>query len=95
MDIYRLMVVLDGKVVFAKFTNLENATKTHILHVVEYNGNWWNKHIFFRDYLNAHPETAKEYEDLKKELAEKYAANEAEYTNRKKHYVDQILAYNH
>ncbi|WP_231687658.1 GrpB family protein [Bacillus sp. CHD6a] len=58
-------VHIEGKEVFAKFSDLENLTKTHILHVVEYDGNWWNKHILFRDYLNINPSVAKEYESLK------------------------------
>ncbi len=59
-NIYHLgRVEIEGKEVFAKFSNLENLTKTHVLHVVEYGGDWWQKHIFFRDYLNEHPEVAK------------------------------------
>lgn len=88
--IYRLKVVLEGKVVFAKFSDLKNATKTHILHVVEYKGDWWNEHIFFRGYLNAHPEAATGYEDLKEILAGKYTMDEIEYTIRKKQYIDKL-----
>lgn len=59
-NIYRLKVILDGKVVFAKFTEMENLTKTHILHVVEHKRDWWNQHIFFRDFLNENPDDARE-----------------------------------
>ncbi|MCF6139171.1 GrpB family protein [Pseudalkalibacillus berkeleyi] len=85
-------VVLEGKVVFAKFSSLENLTKTHILHVVEHNGGWWKAHTFFRDYLNEHPETANAYERHKQELAERYPDNEKAYTDGKKMFVDQVLA---
>nr|AAB05373.1 glutamate-rich protein [Cytobacillus firmus] len=84
-------VQIDGKEVFAKFTDLENLTKTHILHVVEYQGDWWNEHISFRDYLNANPLVSKEYESLKKNLAEKYPNDEHSYTNEKTQFVDEIL----
>ncbi len=77
---------------FAKFSNLENLTKTHVLHVVEYGGDWWQKHIFFRDYLNEHPEVANDYEALKKELAEAFPTNERSYTDGKKVFVDGILS---
>jgi len=91
-DIYHLgRVQIEGKEVFAKFSNLENLTKTHVLHVVEYDGDWWQKHIFFRDYLNEHPEVAKQYEVLKKELAEAFPTNERSYTDGKKIFVDNIL----
>ncbi|MGM7703488.1 GrpB family protein [Pseudalkalibacillus sp. Hm43] len=89
---YRLKkVILEGKVVFAKFSSLENLTKTHILHVVEHNGSWWQEHTFFRDYLNENPETAKEYEIHKQQLAQQYPTNEKAYTDGKKVFVDQIL----
>lgn len=91
-NIYRLKVVLDGKVVFAKFSDLESLTKTHTMHVVEYKGDWWNQHVFFRDYLNQNPEVATEYEELKQELASVYANDEVTYTDKKKKFVDAILA---
>ncbi|SFB28753.1 GrpB domain, predicted nucleotidyltransferase, UPF0157 family [Lentibacillus halodurans] len=68
-DIYRLKVVLDGKVVFAKFSDLKNLTKTHIIHVVEYKGDWWNQHLFSLDFSNENPDAVREYEALKIELA--------------------------
>lgn len=90
--IYRLgRVNIEGKVVFAKFTNMEVLTKTHVYHVVEYQGSWWDKHIRFRDYLNAHPETAKEYETLKIQLAERFPTNEKEYAEAKVAFIDRVL----
>jgi GrpB-like predicted nucleotidyltransferase (UPF0157 family) len=38
---------------------------THIIHLVEYNGNEWNNKINFRDYMNSNIGKAKEYENLK------------------------------
>jgi len=91
-NIYHLgRVQIEGKEVFAKFSNLENLTKTHVLHVVEYGGDWWQKHIYFRDYLNEHPEVANDYAALKKELAEAFPTNERSYTDGKKGFVDKIL----
>ncbi|WP_409250875.1 GrpB family protein [Bacillus sp. SCS-153A] len=84
-------VNIEGKQVFAKFIDLESLTKTHILHVVEYEGKWWKEHITFRDYLNSHPSAAKEYEALKIRLAEEHPDDEAAYTSKKKQFVDNIL----
>ncbi|RXJ04574.1 GrpB family protein [Anaerobacillus alkaliphilus] len=84
-------VQIERKVVFAKFSNLETLTKTHVMHVVEYGGSWWQEHIFFRNYLNAHQEAAIEYEALKKRLARTYPNDERSYTDEKKRFVDDIL----
>ncbi|MFC4403839.1 GrpB family protein [Gracilibacillus xinjiangensis] len=50
-----------------------------------------DQHIFFRDYLNDHPEAAKEYGALKKKLAFTFPNDESAYTNEKKKFVDEIL----
>ncbi|WP_018922656.1 GrpB family protein [Salsuginibacillus kocurii] len=85
-------VQIEGKEVFAKFSDLEAATKTHILHVVEYEGEWWQQHTFFRDYLNDNLALASEYETLKNTLAAQYANDERSYTAEKKQFVDYILS---
>src|SRR5690606_24934039 len=71
-DYYRLKANVKEKMVMAKFFDLTDQVKTHILHVVEINGDWWKQHIFFRDYLNANPEAAAEYAKLKTQLAMKF-----------------------
>lgn len=43
--------------------------------------------IFFKNYLNAHPDTAKEYEQLKLRLWKKYEHNRDAYTNAKADFV--------
>jgi GrpB-like predicted nucleotidyltransferase (UPF0157 family) len=88
---YRLKVQVHDKVVFAKITDLKNNTKTHIVHVVQYGGELWNKHIFFRDYLRGNEEAAKEYEVLKIDLADKYHNDEGTYTREKESFVNNIL----
>ncbi len=84
-------VQLAGKVVFAKFSDLESLTKTHNMHVVEYNSSWWKKHTYFRDYLNDNPEKAKEYDALKQTLALKYPKDEKSYAKEKNRFVDDII----
>jgi GrpB-like predicted nucleotidyltransferase (UPF0157 family) len=85
-------VQLEGKVVFAKFSDLDNLTKTHIMHVVEFNGTWWKEHTYFRNYLNGNPDKAREYEALKENLALKYPNDERTYTDEKKKFVYDILS---
>ncbi|UOQ86553.1 GrpB family protein [Gracilibacillus salinarum] len=89
---YQLSKVhVEGKRVFAKFSNLEKLTKTHILHVVRYQGLLWNQLTYFRDYMNDNREKAKEYETLKQELARKHPHDERSYTIEKKKFVDGII----
>ena len=91
-DIYHLgRVEIDGKEVFAKFSDLEELTKTHVYHVVEYGGDWWQQHTLFRDYLNEHPDVARQYETLKKKSALKYPDDERLYSDAKKVFVDDVL----
>ena len=45
--------------------------------------------IYFRDYLNSHPQVAKEYEQLKKELSEIYKYNRDAYTQAKTEFVSK------
>lgn len=46
-----------------------------------------NDELYFRDYLNDHPETAKEYEKMKLELAEKYEHDRDAYTGAKTDFI--------
>ncbi|GAA0463807.1 GrpB family protein [Alkalibacillus silvisoli] len=85
---------LKGKYVFAKFPYIkeENYTKTHYLHVVQYEGDWWNAHIDFRDRLNETPELAKKYEKLKTDLAEAYPEDVITYSESKEQFIEDVLS---
>ena len=48
--------------------------------------------IFFRDYLNAHPEIAKEYEKLKLSLWKEYEHDRDGYTNAKTDFVTKYTS---
>ena len=50
-----------------------------------------NDEILFRDYLIAHPETAKEYELLKQSLLPKHKNDRDGYTEAKSEFVRQII----
>lgn len=71
--------------------DLKNEIKTHHIHVVKYNSVNWRNYLNFRDYLNQFPEKAKLYNDLKQELAEKYASERKLYTAGKKDLIEQLL----
>ena len=51
----------------------------------------YNDEILFSDYLIAHPESAKEYETLKRSLLPKYRSNRDRYTEAKTTFVKKIV----
>jgi GrpB-like predicted nucleotidyltransferase (UPF0157 family) len=63
--------------------------KRQVFHVhVRYNGDW--DELYFRDYLLAHPEVAKEYGRLKLALKQKYEYDRNTYTNAKTDFIKRI-----
>jgi GrpB-like predicted nucleotidyltransferase (UPF0157 family) len=52
---------------------------------------FWDRQILFRDYLNTHPEAAKEYEALKEQLIKSDPSAGQEYTDGKTLFVLKIL----
>ncbi|QND50080.1 GrpB family protein [Rhizobium lusitanum] len=71
---------------------VKGETRTHLVHIVEYNGINWNRWLLFRGRLRANPDLALAYEMLKIDLAGKYADNRAAYTQAKRAFIDKVLA---
>lgn len=88
---YKLKVQLEDKVVFAKYSNLEDLVKTHILHVVEHGGKSWTELITFRNKLRANPKLAAEYIKLKENLLKTSNNEEKTYTNGKIEFIRRVL----
>ena len=61
------------------------------LHMVVVGGEFWERHLLFRDYLRAHPETAREYAPLKRELAELFRHDREAYTGAKTGFVEEVV----
>ncbi len=67
----------------------ESGFKGQAFHVhIRYNGDW--DELYFRDYLLAHPEIAKEYGELKLELQKKYEYNRDGYTDSKTDFIVKV-----
>ncbi len=66
-------------------------TRTHHLHIVQYQAEEWWKPIQFRDYLLEHTEVAREYEGLKRTLASREYENPSDYSAQKADFVAYIL----
>ena len=60
------------------------ADKVYHIHL-RYTGD--NDELYFRDYLNEHPQIAKEYEALKLELWKRYEHNRDAYTDAKTDFI--------
>ena len=67
----------------------ENGFAEKVFHLhIRLNGN--EDEIYFRDYLNLHPNIAKEYEQLKLNLCGKFKHNRDAYTEAKTDFVKRI-----
>ena len=69
---------------------------THHVHLVEAGGGEERRTLAFRDYLRAHPEAARDYEALKRDLARDHDGDCAEsreaYARAKRAFVERIIA---
>lgn len=64
--------------------------RTHHIHVFERANPEIKRHIDFRDYMIQHPEEAKQYGELKKELAKKFRYDIEGYCNGKDAFIKGI-----
>lgn len=60
------------------------------VHVAEQGGDFWKRHLAFRDYLREHPETAAEYAALKRSLAARYGSDRLGYVNAKSEFIEGV-----
>ena len=65
---------------------------THHLHIVEIDSEEWKKNITFRDALRKNENLAKDYTELKLNLAEKFKYDRVAYTDGKTDFVNYILS---
>ncbi len=69
----------------------ENGFEEKVYHIhLRYTGD--NDELYFRDYLNDHPDVAKEYEALKLQLWKQYEHNRDAYTNAKTDFISKWTA---
>lgn len=62
------------------------------LHVVEEGSEFWRRHLGFRDYLRSHPEAARAYAELKRNLAAVHGTDVDAYTDAKSEFILGIQA---
>lgn len=64
--------------------------RTHNIHMVGIGGEFWERHILFRDYLRQNPGIAGQYASLKKELAGREWEDVNEYADAKTEFIKEI-----
>jgi GrpB-like predicted nucleotidyltransferase (UPF0157 family) len=78
------------------FTRDTNGDRTHHLHVFQTGHPDIERHLVFRDYLRANPDAAREYENLKEELAKRFPKASGSYTEAKSEFIlsmDEVARY--
>ena len=83
--------------VFYKRIDAANETEfgvaeTYHLHMVPHDGDRWRAYLAFRDHLRSHPDTAREYERLKRHNASVYVSDRLGYNEAKSEFVRGIAA---
>jgi len=66
--------------------------RTHQVHILPINSLQWHNYVDFRDYMNAFPQKAAEYEALKRRLAAECNNVQPAYTDGKHDYMETTLA---
>ena len=67
------------------------AFRTHHLHLVPFRSRLWIERLAFRDYLRIDPVTAREYGELKQDLARRHEFDREAYTQAKEPFVRRVL----
>ena len=73
------------------FQRWSGATRTHHLHLVEFDSEMWCESVLFRDYLRCHANAAREYAELKRALAARFRHDRPGYTDAKAPFIEAAL----
>src|SRR5437867_66105 len=66
--------------------------RTHHVHMVEDGRDFWVVHLRFRDFLRDHPDDARRYELLKRELVARFENDREAYTASKAEFIKTMLS---
>lgn len=69
------------------FIKERGGARTHQIHMVGIGGEFWERHLLFRDYLRRNPAAAAGYAALKKELAAREWRDVNEYADAKTEFI--------
>lgn len=66
--------------------------RTHLIHLVPLNGPAWDRMLRFRDALRRDASLARQYGELKRQLAARYPDKRSAYTDGKADMIQRVLA---
>jgi GrpB-like predicted nucleotidyltransferase (UPF0157 family) len=82
----------DGRVAGRRyFVKGTEEARTHHLNFYEMNSPGWTTHILFCEYLKSHTEVAREYAELKENLANLFPTDRTSYADGKKSFVAAVV----
>lgn len=84
---YTYFPVLGNK---ARYSFGKGIPHTHHIHIVEHGGEEHILPLAFRDYLRTRPEAARQYETLKRQLADRFHSNRQAYNQAKTDFIRSI-----
>lgn len=67
-----------------------NGARSHHVHMVASGGEFWQRHLLFRDYLQQHPDVASAYAALKQKLAEREWHDLNDYADAKTEFIRSV-----
>lgn len=80
-----------NKMFFVKGMPPFGAGRTHHIHIVQYDSDYFKARVIFRDFLIQHSNYAHEYECLKIGIAAKNNTDRESYTDAKSEFITKIL----
>lgn len=89
---YEYVQKYESDMPFRRFFRKETSgIRSHHIHAVAIMGNFWRRHLAFRDWLRSHSEDAHAYEALKRQLCIRYRFDSDRYTDAKSDFIEGIL----
>ena len=90
---YEYVKAFEAETPHRRYFRKENAdgVRTHHIHMVEINNQWWVDHLLFRDYLRANPEARRAYEAHKRQLAEREWDTGSYYAEAKTEFILRMV----
>ena len=67
--------------------------RTHHLHIIEFEGSLWRRYVLFRDYLRAHPEVARRYLEIKRQIAADPGIRRYTYSAAKQPFISDLMTW--
>ena len=70
---------------------VRGSPRSHQVHLVSWSSALWRDHVLFRDYLRAHADVARQYEELKRQLAITFADDRRAFSDAKAPFIRAVL----